>query len=276
MFSEIIKNVKNSTPLVHNITNYVTVNDCANILLACGGSPIMADDIEEVEEITSICSALVINIGTLNSRTVESMIKAGKKANELNIPVILDPVGAGASKLRTDTAFRLLDEVKFAVVRGNVSEIKVVGRSSAGGTRGVDASVADSISEENIDEAVKYVRSLSKKLSAVVAVTGSMDIVSDGTKSYVIRNGHPSMSKITGTGCMLTSIIGAYCGANRETILEAAAAAVCAMGLSGELAYEKMKKNDAGTSSLRTYLIDFMSKIDARMLKEGAKIEVRQ
>ncbi len=276
MFSEIIKNVKNSTPLVHNITNYVTVNDCANILLACGGSPIMADDIEEVEEITSICSALVINIGTLNSRTLESMIKAGKKANELNIPVILDPVGAGASKLRTDTAFRLLDEVKFAVVRGNVSEIKVVGRSDAGGTRGVDASVADSISEENIDEAVQYVRSLSQKLSAVVAVTGSMDIVSDGTKSYVIRNGHPSMSKITGTGCMLTSIIGAYCGANRETIAEAAAAAVCAMGLSGELAYEKMKKNDAGTSSLRTYLIDFMSKIDAEMLKEGGKIEVRQ
>ncbi|HAQ40972.1 MAG TPA: hydroxyethylthiazole kinase [Clostridiales bacterium] len=276
MFSEIIKNVKNSTPLVHNITNYVTVNDCANILLACGGSPIMADDIEEVEEITSICSALVINIGTLNSRTVESMIKAGKKANELNIPVILDPVGAGASKLRTDTAFRLLDEVKFAVVRGNVSEIKVVGRSDAGGIRGVDASVADSISEENIDEAVQYVRSLSQKLSVVVAVTGSMDIVSDGTKSYVIRNGHPSMSKITGTGCMLTSIIGAYCGANRETIAEAAAAAVCAMGLSGELAYEKMKKNDAGTSSLRTYLIDFMSKIDAEMLKEGGKIEVRQ
>lgn len=236
----------------------------------------MADDIAEVEEITSICSALVINIGTLNSRTVESMIKAGKKANELNIPVMLDPVGAGASKLRTDTAFRLLDEVKFTVVRGNVSEIKIVGKSDVDGTRGVDANVADSISEENIDEVVKYVRSLSQRLSAVVAVTGAMDIVSDGSKTYIIRNGHPSMSKITGTGCMLTSIIGAYCGANREKITEATAAAVCAMGLSGELAYEKMKKNDAGISSLRIYLIDFMSKIDAEMLKEGAKIEVRQ
>lgn len=276
MFSEIIKNIRSKTPLVHNITNYVTANDCANILLACGGSPIMADDIAEVEEITSICSALVINIGTLNSRTVESMIKAGKKANELNIPVMLDPVGAGASKLRTDTVFRLLDEVKFTVVRGNVSEIKIVGKSDVDGTRGVDANVADSISEENIDEVVKYVRSLSQRLSAVVAVTGAMDIVSDGSKTYIIRNGHPSMSKITGTGCMLTSIIGAYCGANREKITEATAAAVCAMGLSGELAYEKMKKNDAGISSLRIYLIDFMSKIDAEMLKEGAKIEVRQ
>ncbi len=275
MFSEIIKNVKNNTPLVHNITNYVTVNDCANILLACGGSPIMADDIDEVEEITSICSALVINIGTLNSRTVESMLMAGKKANELNIPVILDPVGAGASRLRTDTTFRLLEEVKFAVVRGNMSEIKTVGRADTGVTRGVDASVADSITEENIHEAIKYISSLSEKLSAVVAVTGAIDIVSDGTKSYVIRNGHPIMSKISGTGCMLTSVIGAYCGANKDNIINAAAAAVCAMGLSGELAYERMKRNDDGTSLLRSYLIDFMSKIDAEMLKEGARVEAR-
>lgn len=276
MFSEIIKNVKNNTPLVHNITNYVTVNDCANILLACGGSPIMADDIAEVEEITSICSALVINIGTLNSRTVESMLKSGKKANELNIPVILDPVGAGASKLRTDTTFRLLNEVKFAVVRGNMSEIKTVGKADTNGTRGVDASVSDSITEENIHETVKYINSLSKKLSAVVAVTGAIDIVADGTKAYAIRNGHPMMSKITGTGCMLTSVIGAYCGANKDNILDAAAAAVCVVGLCGELAYEKMRKNDDGTSLLRSHLIDFMSKIDAEMLKEGAKIEIRQ
>ncbi len=276
MFSEIIKNVKNNTPLVHNITNYVTVNDCANILLACGGSPIMADDIEEVEEITSICSALVINIGTLNSRTVESMLKAGKKANELNIPVILDPVGAGASKLRTDTTFRLLDEIKFAVIRGNMSEIKTVGKADTSGTRGVDANVSDSITEENIHEAVKYISSLSEKLSAVVIVTGAIDVVSDGAKTYAIRNGHPMMSKISGTGCMLTSVIGAYCGANKDDIIDAAAAAVCAVGLCGELAYEKMRKNDDGTSLLRSHLIDFMSKIDDEMLKEGAKVEVRQ
>lgn len=275
MFSKIIKNVKTKTPLVHNITNYVTVNDCANILLACGGSPIMADDIAEVEEITSICNALVINIGTLNSRTVESMIKAGKKANELNIPVILDPVGIGASKLRTDTAFRLLEEIRFTVVRGNMSEIKAVGKAGTSETRGVDASVDDIITEENIDETVKYINSLAERLVSVVAVTGAIDIVADGTKAYVIRNGHPFMSKISGTGCMLSSIIGAFCGANKDNFIDATAAAVCVMGLCGELAYEKMKKNDEGTSSLKCHLIDSIGKINNGMLKEGAKIEIR-
>ena len=276
MFSEIIKNVKNNTPLVHNITNYVTVNDCANILLACGGSPIMADDIEEVEEIVSISSSLVINIGTLNSRTIESMIKAGKKANEQNIPVILDPVGVGASRLRTDTANKLLNEVKFAVVRGNISEIKALGNTNAKGAKGVDADLADSINEENLDEVVEYIKSLSEKLSSVIAVTGAIDIVSDSKKTYIIRNGHPMMGKISGTGCMLSSIIGAYCGANKDNIVDATAAAVCIIGLSGELAYEKILKNDEGTSMLRTHLIDFMSKIDDEILEEGAKFEIRQ
>ncbi|HOG62293.1 MAG TPA: hydroxyethylthiazole kinase [Sedimentibacter sp.] len=276
MFSEIIKNVKNNTPLVHNITNYVTVNDCANILLACGGSPIMADDIEEVEEIVSISSSLVINIGTLNSRTIESMIKAGKKANEQNIPVILDPVGVGASRLRTDTANKLLNEVKFAVVRGNISEIKALGNTNAKGAKGVDADLADSINEENLDEVVEYIKSLSEKLSSVIAVTGAIDIVSDSKKTYIIRNGHPMMGKISGTGCMLSSIIGAYCGANKDNIVDATAAAVCIIGLSGELAYEKILKNDEGTSMLRSHLIDFMSKIDDKILEEGAKFEIRQ
>lgn len=275
MFSEILKNVRNKTPLVHNITNYVTVNDCANILLACGGSPIMADDIMEVEEITSISNALVINIGTLNSRTIESMIKAGRKANKINIPVILDPVGAGASKLRTDTTFRLLEEVKFAVIRGNMSEIKAVGRAGSNKTRGVDSNVNDSVTEENTDDAVNYVKALAGRLSAVIAVTGAIDLVSDSAKTYVVRNGHPIMSKVSGTGCMLSSMIGAYCGANADNILEASAAAVCAMGLSGELAYEKMKKNDGGTSMLRSYIIDFISKIDNEKMKEMIKIEIR-
>ncbi|WP_326909109.1 hydroxyethylthiazole kinase [Sedimentibacter sp. MB31-C6] len=275
MFSEVLKNVKNNTPLVHNITNYVTVNDCANILLACGGSPIMADDIEEVEEITSICNALVINIGTLNSRTVESMIKAGKKANELSIPVILDPVGAGASKLRTETTFKLLEEVKFTVIRGNMSEIKTVGKANINKTRGVDANEDDSLNEDNIEGAVKYIKSLAKKLSVIVAVTGAIDIVTDGSKTYLIRNGHPLMSKISGTGCMLSSIVGAYCGANKSNFLEATAAAVCSMGLCGELAYEKMKKNDDGTSLLKAHLIDYISKLDVQILKEGAKLEIK-
>ena len=123
MFKTIFENVREKCPLIHNITNYVTVNDCANIVIACGASPIMADDKEEVEEITTICSGLNINIGTLNSRTIDSMLIAGKKANELSHPVVLDPVGAGASKLRTNTAMKLLEEVKCTVIRGNISEI---------------------------------------------------------------------------------------------------------------------------------------------------------
>lgn len=272
MFKEIIKNVKTKSPLVHNITNYVTVNDCANILLACGASPIMADDIMEVEDITSICNALVINIGTLNSRTIESMIKAGKRANELNHPVILDPVGAGASKFRTDTTFRLLKEVKFSVIRGNISEIKTV-HAGSGSTKGVDADVADSVTDENLNEAILFAKNLSKKLNAIIAITGAIDIVSNSEKSYVIKNGNPMMSKITGTGCMLTSLIGAYCAANKDKSLEATAAAVSAMGLCGELAYEKIKQTDGGTSSLRMHIIDYMSKMDENMLKGCAKIE---
>lgn len=274
MFKEILKNVKTKTPLVHNITNYVTVNDCANILLACGGSPIMADDIKEVEEITSICNALVINIGTLNERTIESMIKAGKKANELKNPVILDPVGAGASKLRTGTALKLLKEVKFTVIRGNISEIKTISTGS-GNTKGVDADLADAVTEENLDEAAAFAKKLSELTGSVIAITGAIDIVADSEKAYIIKNGHPMMSKITGTGCMLTSVIGAYCAANKENILDAAAAAVCAMGICGELAYEKVRQTDGGTSSLRMHLIDYMSKMDADMMKAGVRIESR-
>lgn len=274
MFKEILENVEKRMPLVHNITNYVTVNDCANILLACGGSPIMADDIDEVEEITSICNALVINIGTLNERTIASMIKAGKKANDLNHPVVLDPVGTGASKLRTDTTFRLLDEVNFSVIRGNISEIKTVFLGS-GNTKGVDADISDRITDENLDEAIDFAKKLSKKTNSVIVITGEIDIVADSEKAYVIKNGHPMMSKITGTGCMLTSVIGAFCGANDNNILEACAAAICAMGLCGEFAFNKVKESDGGTSSFKMHLIDYMSKLNYQMLKEGSKIESR-
>ncbi len=274
MFEKILETVFVKTPLVHSITNYVTVNDCANIILACGGSPIMADDIDEVEEITSICNSLVINIGTLNERTITSMIKAGKKANELGHPVILDPVGAGASKLRTQTVFQLLQEVKFAVIRGNISEIKTVYEGS-GTTKGVDADVNDVVHDSNIDEVVSFAQALSKKTDAVIAITGAIDIVADSKKAYIIRNGHPIMSKITGTGCMLTTVIGSFCGANDDDILGATAAAVCAFGLCGELAFDRMKGVDGGTSSFKIFLIDFMSKMTKQMLRGGMKIEGR-
>jgi len=274
MVKEILDNVISTTPLVHCITNYVTVNDVANILLACGGSPIMADDKDEVEEITSICNATVINIGTLNARTIESMIKAGKKANELSHVVVLDPVGAGASALRTNTTFELLNQVNFSVIRGNISEIKTVSLGS-GTTKGVDADVRDTVNEDNIDEAIDFAKLLSAKTGAVIAITGPIDVVADSNKAYVIRNGHPLMSKITGTGCMLTAVIGAYCGANPDRLLDATATAVSAMGLCGELAYKKLVEVDGGTSTYRTYLIDLMSKMNGEMLQEGVKIENR-
>lgn len=275
MFENILRNVKAKCPLVHNITNYVTVNDCANILLACGSSPIMADDILEVEEITSISDALVINIGTLNSRTIESMIKAGKKSNELSHVVVLDPVGVGASNLRRDTTFKLLDQVKFSVIRGNISEIKAIGGRERINKRGVDANIDDIVTSENLDEAVSYAKKLSEKAGAVIAMTGAIDIVADSQKAYVIYNGHPMMSKISGTGCMLSSIIAGYCAANKDNILEATAAAVCVMGLCGELAFEKMNRNNGGTSSLKMHLIDYMSTMDNITLNRGVKVEIK-
>lgn len=275
MFESILKNVREKCPLVHNITNYVTVNDCANILLACGSSPIMADDTLEVEEITTISNALVINIGTLNSRVIESMIKAGKKSNDLNHVVILDPVGVGASKLRTDTTFKLLDEVKFTVIRGNVTEIKAIGAKEMINSRGVDANAGDVVNSKNIDEFVSYAKKLSKKMGAIIAMTGAIDIVANSEKAYVIYNGHPMMSKISGTGCMLSSIIGGYCAANKDNMLEATATAVCVMGLCGELAFQKINQNNGGTSSLKMHLIDFMSKMDKEILNRGVKLEIK-
>ena len=243
-------------------------------LLACGGSPIMADDENEVEEITSICNGLVVNIGTLNQRTIESMLKAGKRANRLSHPVVLDPVGAGASVLRTNTTFKLLDDVKFSVIRGNISEIKTVAQGS-GKTKGVDADVSDTVTDQNLSEVIAFTRDLSAKTGAVIAITGAIDIVSDSKKSYIIRNGKALMSKITGTGCMLTCVIAAFCCANPQNLLDATAAAVCTMGLCGELAYDKLIKEDKGTSSYRTYIIDYMSKMDGEMLTQGMKVEVR-
>ena len=272
MFERVLGNVQAKTPLVHSVTNYVTVNDCANIILASGGSPIMADDIGEVCDITSICSSLVLNMGTLNERTVASMIAAGKRANELGHPVIFDPVGAGASMLRNRTALTLLQEVRFSVIRGNISEIKFLA-TGGGNAQGVDASVADRVTDATLDSALRFVKALSAATGAVIAITGAIDIVADARSAYVIRNGHPLMSRVTGTGCMLSAVIGSYTGANPADLLDATAAAVCAMGLCGELAYERLQALDAGTGTYRSLIIDFMSKLDAKTLREGAKIE---
>ncbi|QNU67078.1 hydroxyethylthiazole kinase [Ruminiclostridium herbifermentans] len=274
MFTKIFDNINNKHPLVHCITNYVTVNDVANVLLACGASPIMADDVKEVEEITSLCTALNINIGTLNSRTINSMLKAGKKANELSHTIVLDPVGAGASSFRTNTTFDLLENIKFSVIRGNISEIKTVDKGS-GTTQGVDANVSDAVTELNLDEVVAFSKRLSKRTGAIIVITGAIDIVANSEKAYIIRNGHSTMSKVTGTGCMLSAMIAAFVGANQEEPLLAATAAVCTMGLAGELAYKRIMEEDKGSSTLRTYIIDEISKMTAEKLKEGAKIEIK-
>ena len=272
-FETILGNVRGRTPLVHNITNYVTVNDCANILLACGGSPIMSDDEGDVEDITSICGGLNINIGTLNRNTIPSMFLAGRRANALDHPVLLDPVGAGASKLRTETAAKLIDEVKFAVIRGNISEIKALAQGSAS-TKGVDADEADQVNAANMDSVVAFARDFSRKTGAIIAITGATDIITDGQRVCAIRNGNAMMSKITGTGCMLSAMTTAYVVANPEQPFEAVCTAVIAMGLCGELAHERLSALD-GNSSYRNYIIDAVYNLTAEQLKEGAKYEMR-
>ena len=273
MFQQIFENVRKNCPLIHNITNYVTVNDCANIVIACGASPIMADDKEEVADITSICAGLNINIGTLNSRTIASMLIAGKRANELNHPVVLDPVGAGASKLRTETAMQLLEEVKFTVIRGNISEIKTLA-SGSGTTKGVDADVADKVTEGNFDDVITFAKAFAEKTGAVIAITGAIDIVADSNKAYCIRNGHPMMSSITGTGCQLSAMTAAFVTANPDHPLEAAAAAVSAMGYAGEIAHSRLTELD-GNSTYRNYIIDAIYNMTPEMLERGANYEVR-
>lgn len=269
----IFENVQIKTPLVHCITNYVTVNDCANILLACGGSPIMADDEAEAADITAICNATVINIGTLNSRTVSSMVIAGKKANELGHPVVLDPVGAGASALRTDTVKQLLENVRFSVIRGNVSEMKTI-LTGTGTTRGVDADESDALTGDTLAEGVRTAKRIAEATGAVAAITGAVDIVTDGKIVYLIRNGHPAMSKITGTGCMLSAMMGAYCGSNSpEIFAEAAALAVSLMGYAGELAAAKTEREGTGTGSMRIAIIDAVSRMTYEKLAGGMKLE---
>lgn len=273
MFAQIFENVRKKAPLIHNITNYVTVNDCANMLLACGGSPIMADEQDDAVEITAICGGLNINIGTLNQRTIPAMFAAGERANELGHPAVLDPVGAGASRLRTDTAFQLLEKIKFSVIRGNISEIKTLALGS-GTTKGVDADVADKVTEGNLDEAVAFAKEFANRTKAVVAITGAIDIVADSCQAFCIRNGHPMMSSITGTGCQLSALTAAFVTANPERPLEAAAAAVCAMGLCGEIAHKRLTELE-GNATYRNYIIDAMYRLTPAALKEGARYEVR-
>ena len=273
MLGECFDNVREMVPLVHNITNYVTVNDVANVLLACGGSPIMSDEPDDVEDITSICGGLNINIGTLNKRSIEGMYLAGARANALGHVVLLDPVGAGASALRTNTAVGLMEKIRFTVIRGNISEIKTLAAGS-GTTKGVDADVADAVTEDTLDHAVSFVREFAAKTGAIIAITGAIDLVADAKQCFVIRNGRPEMGRITGTGCQLSGMMTAFVTANPQAQLEAAAAAVCTMGLAGEIGWNHMQEGD-GNSTYRNRIIDAIYNMNGKMLDAGAKYEIR-
>jgi hydroxyethylthiazole kinase len=265
--------LRKKAPLIHNITNYVTVNDVANIILACGASPIMSDEPKDVEEITSICGGLNINIGTLNQRSIEAMFIAGHKAEELSHQLLLDPVGAGASSLRTETALKLMKELHFNVIRGNVSEIKTLAKGS-GTTKGVDADAADAVTDKNLDQMVAFTKNFAAETGSIIAITGAIDLVADQDHCYVIRNGRPEMGKITGTGCQLSGMMTAFLAANPENPLEAAAAAVCTMGLAGEIGMQHMQAYE-GNATYRNRIIDAVYNMDSTILKQGAKYEVR-
>ncbi len=273
MIEDCLENVRSISPLIHNITNYVTVNDVANIELACGASPIMADEPDEAEDITSICNGLNINIGTLNKRTIEAMHLAGKKAMSLGHVILLDPVGAGASALRTNTAVDLMEEIHFDVIRGNVSELKALALGSSS-TKGVDASAADVVSDDNLDSMVAFIKDYAAKSGSIIAMTGAIDLVADDSACYVIRNGKKEMSSITGTGCQLSGLMTAYLAANPGNKLEAAAAAVMEMGLAGEIGVSHLLPYE-GNSSLRNHIIDAVYRMDGTSLRNGARYEVR-
>lgn len=268
--SDLLELIKTKAPLVHHITNYVTANDCANIVLAIGASPIMADDMEEVEDVVSLASALILNMGTLNKRTVEAMLAAGKKANGLGIPVILDPVGAGATAFRSKTAERIINEITLAVIRGNMSEIKSI--SGLGSTtKGVDASEQDIAQSEDLKYGKSIAENLSSRLNCVTAITGATDIVSKGVKTLFIDSGHKMLSTVTGTGCMCTSLIGTYCAVTGD-YFTAAAAGILTMGVSGEKAYKKLTSSDNGSGSFKVKLIDSVFQLTGKDVEERGKI----
>ena len=277
MLGQYLDALRCQRPLVHCITNTVTMNDCANALLAVGGSPIMADDPDEVAEITALAGGLVLNIGTLRRQNLDAFFGAGREAARRGIPAVLDPVGAGASRLRTETAQSLWREVPLAAIRCNLSELRAL-LGEGGGARGVDAAPADLAPAASLRVQAQQAMAYARRAGTVVAVTGAVDLVSDGETAYAIRGGHPLMARVTGTGCMLTAITGAFLAAAPTQPLAAAAAAVCTMGLCGQRAHQRLlaQTEREGTGSYRVLLIDELSCLTGRELDGGEDIEIFQ
>jgi hydroxyethylthiazole kinase len=256
-----LETLRSRKPLIHNITNYVVMNYTANVLLACGASPVMAHAPEEVEEMVALAGALVLNIGTLNPAWIDSMAKAGREANRLGIPVILDPVGAGATKLRTESARRLIDEVKIEVIRGNASEVLSLAREAQRATRGVD-------SVHGVDEAAAAAARLAGELSTTLAITGPIDLVTDGKRIRRVANGHSLMGRVTGTGCSATVVIATFLSVDRDAV-EAAATGLAYFGLAGEVA----ARSASAPGSFQIALLDALFTVDPQQLQEGARID---
>lgn len=270
-FEKALQSVREKTPLVQCITNFVTVNDCANIILAAGATPSMAHDIREVEEAVSGAQALVCNLGAIEK--ADAMVLAGKQANRIGKPVVFDPVAVGGTELRRQAGKRILSEVQVSVIRGNASEIRFLAGESAKGS-GVDAGAADVVTDENLFAFAELIKALSKKTKSIIAVSGKLDVLTDGYQTVVLRNGCPTMARITGSGCMLTSLIGAFCGAMPDDCFTAACAAAAVMGVCGEIADSQRIKNGTGNASFRTDLIDAVFKLTNTQVMEGLRYEV--
>lgn len=256
---ERLEQIKIQKPLIHHITNYVTVRDCADITKCFGASPVMADAIEEVTEMTSNSNALVLNIGTLNSNIIESMKVAGKTANEENIPIILDVCGAGATKFRNDKCKELLSNFHLDIIKGNISEIATIAGLDIK-TKGVDAT---EIEINKIDLA----KQLSTKLKSVIVVTGKQDIVSNGLETFLIENGCSMMGDIVGTGCMASSIIASFCAIEKNYILGCVSALVCF-----EIVAELAQKESDGLGTFKLKLFDKISYLNETIINEMKKI----
>jgi len=256
---DILKKIKEKKPLIHHITNWVTIYDCANITRSFGALPVMAHAVEEVSEMVGIASALVLNIGTLTPTLINSMIAAGRQANKKNIPVILDAVGAGATKLRTESTLKILRKIKVDVLKGNAGEIATIAGAEAE-VKGVESmGVKGSIQD--------IAGKLAKKEKCVVVVTGKEDIITDGKKGYKVGNGHAMMGSIVGTGCMAASVIGAFCAVERDYAKAAAAALVC-FGIAGELAAKKAR----GPGTFKEQFYDETHNLDEKKIDKMMKI----
>lgn len=272
-----LKSIKEKNALTHCITNSVTINDCANAVLAIGGSPFMAEDAEELEEVVTIADVLVINIGKLSKDQIESMKISAKTANETNTPIVLDPVGVGVTELRNRTTLNLIENYDITAIRGNISEIKAIAKlvgvlDESNTAKGVDVNADDIITEENLKANGDLICTLAEKLDTVILASGPIDILSDGKTTVSIDNGDDMMPLITGSGCMLSSIVGSCIGGSNP--FDGSLAAILAMNIAGEKARAKVDERNEGTGSFRAYLIDYLYKTDSETLINESNIKI--